>query len=132
MAELKYSRQREAIRNYLSETKEHPTAETVYHAIRKIYPNISLGTVYRNLNLLADTGEINKLSCGDGSEHFDYDTSRHYHFICTGCGRVLDLKMASIDSINTIAGSHFDGTIEGHSTYFYGKCPCCKSGSSNL
>lgn len=129
MAELKYSRQREAIRNYLSQSKEHPTAETVYSAIREIYPNISLGTVYRNLNLLVETGEIIKLSCGDNSDHYDYDTSSHYHFICSNCGRVLDLKMDSIDSINNVAGSHFDGTIEGHCTYFYGKCPDCHSNS---
>lgn len=127
MAELKYSRQREAIRSYLSRTKEHPTAEAVYAAIREIHPNISLGTVYRNLNLLVSTGEIQKLSCGDGSDHFDYDTSSHYHFICTDCGCVLDLEMNSIDSINDIAGSHFNGSIEGHSTYFYGKCPDCKA-----
>lgn len=126
MAELKYSRQREAIRNYLAGSKEHPTAEMVYSAIRQIYPNISLGTVYRNLSLLVETGEIIKLSCGDNSDHFDYDTSTHYHFICTNCGRVLDLEMDSIDLINTIAGAHFNGTIEGHSTYFYGKCPDCK------
>lgn len=127
MAELKYSRQREAIRSYLSRTKEHPTAEAVYAAIREIHPNISLGTVYRNLNLLVATGEIQKLSCGDGSDHFDYDTSSHYHFICTDCGCVLDLEMSPIDSINDIAGSHFNGSIEGHSTYFYGKCPDCKA-----
>ncbi|KSV58548.1 Fur family transcriptional regulator [Acetivibrio ethanolgignens] len=125
MAELKYSRQREAIRTYLAETKEHPTAEMVYSAIRQTYPNISLGTVYRNLNLLVETGEINKLSCGDGLDHFDYDTSSHYHFVCTKCGRVIDLKMDSIDSINKAAGSHFDGSIDGHCTYFYGKCPHC-------
>lgn len=125
MAELKYSRQREAIRTYLAGTKEHPTAEMVYNTIRQTYPNISLGTVYRNLNLLVETGEINKLSCGDGLDHFDYDTSRHYHFICTDCGRVIDLEMDSIDSINKVAGSHFNGSINGHCTYFYGKCPHC-------
>lgn len=125
MAELKYSRQREAIRAYLAGTKEHPTAEMVYHAIRQTYPNISLGTVYRNLNLLVETGEINKLSCGDGLEHFDYDTGSHYHFVCTDCGRVIDLEMDSIDSINKVAGSHFAGNIDGHFTYFYGKCPQC-------
>lgn len=125
MAELKYSRQREAIRTYLAGTKEHPTAEMVYSAIRQIYPNISLGTVYRNLNLLVETGEINKLSCGDGLDHFDYDTNSHYHFVCTKCGRVIDLEMDSIDSINKVAGSHFNGSIDGHFTYFYGKCPHC-------
>lgn len=125
MSGLKYSRQRESIRSYLAETKDHPTADMVYQNIRKIYPNISLGTVYRNLNLLAETGEIIKLTCGDGIDHFDADTSQHYHFICTSCKRVIDLDMDSINHINTIASSNFPGSIEGSITYFYGKCPDC-------
>lgn len=60
MSVTKYSRQREAIKEYLAHTKEHPTADMVYMQIRKIYPNISLGTVYRNLNFLADKGEVQK------------------------------------------------------------------------
>ena len=64
MAALKYSRQREAIKNYLEGRTDHPTADMVYMAIREIYPNISLGTVYRNLTLLAKQGEISKISCG--------------------------------------------------------------------
>ena len=58
MANLKYSRQREAIKEFLASTKEHPTADTVYMHVREEFPRISLGTVYRNLNLLADMGEI--------------------------------------------------------------------------
>ena len=71
MAGVKYSRQRQAIIDYLCSTKEHPTAETVYTNVRIQYPNVSLGTVYRNLNLLADEGEILRLTCGDGSDRFD-------------------------------------------------------------
>lgn len=59
---LKYSKQREAIKNYLMSTKEHPTADTVYLHVKEEFPNISLGTVYRNLNLLADIGEVTKIS----------------------------------------------------------------------
>lgn len=69
MAGLKYSRQREAVLVYLRSTKSHPTAEQVYQKIREEFPKISLGTVYRNLNLLADCGEILRLNCGDGVEH---------------------------------------------------------------
>jgi Fur family peroxide stress response transcriptional regulator len=71
MSVTKYSRQREAIKEYLAHTKEHPTADMVYMQIRKIYPNISLGTVYRNLNFLADKGEVQKIDCQDGSIRFD-------------------------------------------------------------
>ena len=71
MASLKYSRQRESIKEFLMTRTDHPTADTVYHQLRKIYPNISLGTVYRNLALLADIGEIQKICTGDGADRFD-------------------------------------------------------------
>lgn len=129
MAVNKYSRQREAIKEYLSGTKEHPTADTVYMNLRANYPNISLATVYRNLNLLADQGEILKLNCQDGCDRFDGNPKPHYHFLCNGCGRVLDLEMESIDHINVIAGANFEGKVEGHVTFFYGLCPeCSKKG----
>ena len=71
MQAVRYSRQREAIKNYLLSTTSHPTAEMVYNNIRKELPNISLGTVYRNLNFLADNNEVLRLNCGDGYVHFD-------------------------------------------------------------
>lgn len=128
---LKYSRQREEIKNFLMTRKDHPTADVVYMNVRRQYPNISLGTVYRNLTLLADMGEILRLRVGDGVDHFDADTSPHYHFICTECGSVIDLEMDNIDSITEIAGMNFDGQIKGHFTYFHGTCgDCCKKASS--
>ena len=122
---LKYSRQREAIKDFLSTRKDHPTADIVYMNVREEFPNISLGTVYRNLTLLADLGEILRLRVGDGMDHFDYTTENHYHFICTDCGSVLDLEMDSIQEINETASQNFDGVIEGNVTYFYGKCSSC-------
>lgn len=126
MAAIKYSRQREAIKEFLANTKEHPTADIVYTNIREIYPNVSLGTVYRNLNFLSEKGEILKLSCGDGCDRFDGNSLPHNHFICTECGSVIDLEMESIDHINVIAGANFEGEIKGHVTYFFGKCAACK------
>lgn len=123
----KYSRQREAIKEYLAHTKEHPTADTVYMNIRSTYPNISLGTVYRNLNLLAEQGEIVKINCQDGSDRFDSNSNPHYHFLCNGCGKVIDIEMESIEHINKIAGAGFTGKVEGHVTFFYGLCPDCCS-----
>lgn len=123
----KYSRQREEIKSYLASRKDHPTADAVYMAMRERIPNISLGTVYRNLTMLAENGEILRLRVGDGVDHFDYDTSNHYHFICSKCGSVIDLDMKSIDSIVNVAGAGFDGQIAGHVTYFYGTCGNCLS-----
>ena len=126
MAGVKFSRQRQAIMDYLCSTKEHPTAETVYANVRVHYPRVSLGTVYRNLNLLAEEGEILRLTCGDGSDRFDGNPKPHYHFLCTGCGRVLDLTMEPLSHINILAAAEFDGTIEGHTVLFHGKCSNCK------
>ncbi len=104
MAALKYSRQREMIKEFLMTRKDHPTADIVYMNVRRQNPNISLGTVYRNLTLLADIGEIARLRVGDGVDHFDADTSPHYHFVCTECGAVIDLEMSSIENITELAG----------------------------
>ena len=129
MATLKYSRQREAIKSYLMSTKEHPTADMVYNKIREEYPNISLGTVYRNLALLVELGEAVKVPSLDGCDHFDGDISRHYHFVCTECGSIIDLDEQAIGDLAELherANRNFGGSIEGSSVYFYGKCEHCK------
>ncbi|MFI3200905.1 MAG: transcriptional repressor [Eubacteriales bacterium] len=121
----KQSKQRLAILQYLKNTKEHPTADIVYSNLRSEFPNISLGTVYRNLSVLADSGEILRLCIGDGTDRFDYTSESHYHFICNECGRVIDLEMEDISSINHVANANFLGEVTGHSTYFHGICPMC-------
>ena len=125
MATLKYSRQRESIIEFLRTRHDHPTADTVYANVKEIYPNISLGTVYRNLSLLADIGEILKISTGEGPDRFDGNPMPHNHFICRKCHQVIDLEMENIDHINEIAGKNFNGQIEGHITNFYGLCGDC-------
>lgn len=122
---LKYSRQRETIKDFLSNRNDHPTADMVYINVRKSYPNISLGTVYRNLTLLADIGEIARLRVGDGADHFDADTSPHYHFICQRCGGIEDLEMVQASNMASKAMECFDGQIDGFVAYFYGKCSSC-------
>ncbi len=125
MKTVKYSRQRESIKNYLMSTREHPTADMVYAAVREEYPNISLGTVYRNLTFLVEHGEINKLSCIGDCERYDSNLEQHYHFICQHCQRVIDLNIMPLDHIEVIAGEKFKGVIEGHNAFFYGKCEAC-------
>ena len=125
MVVRKHSKQRDMIKEFLMTRKDHPTADVVYSNVRMQNPNISLGTVYRNLTLLADTGEILRLRVGDGVDHFDADTSPHYHFVCSDCGSVIDLEMDDIDSIKEVAAAHFKGRIAGHVTYFHGTCENC-------
>lgn len=126
MAILKYSRQREAIKNFLADRKDHPTADTIYACLREEFPNISLGTVYRNLALLTDLGEIARISVGSGAEHYDGDVSQHQHFICTHCQRIFDLSLDNMDAIMELASGSFpDGRIETCRANFYGTCGDC-------
>ena len=125
---LKYSRQRESIKNYLMTRTDHPTAEKIYENVRKEYPKISLGTVYRNLALLTEIGEIQTISTGIGPDRFDGNAAQHYHFICKTCGSVVDLKLQGLEHINLLAQHDFRGVVEGHTAFFYGQCePCMKS-----
>ena len=86
-----FSKQREAILTVLSQTDTHPTANWIYEQVREIIPNISLGTVYRNLSELSRNGDILSLNVGDGFEHFDADNSFHIHLHCNSCGAINDL-----------------------------------------
>ena len=122
---LKYSRQRESIKEFLMTRTDHPTAETIYENLRKEYPKISLGTVYRNLSLLTDIGEIQTISTGVGPDRFDGNVHPHYHFICKHCGQVIDLKMQGLEHINLLAQHEFSGSIEGHTVFFCGSCEEC-------
>ena len=114
---LKYSRQRESIKASLMNRKDHPTADAVYASIREEFPNISLGTVYRNLNLLVELGEVQKLTFGDGKDHFDADTSLHYHFVCRSCGAVIDLPMEPLSAIDQKAQACTAGQVEDHTIF---------------
>ena len=94
----------------------------------EIYPNISLGTVYRNLSLLADLGEIQKLSSFGGADRFDARTTPHCHFMCTRCGRVMDVFSEHIDrSLEDIAADFKDGQISDYKARFFGICNDCLS-----
>jgi Fur family peroxide stress response transcriptional regulator len=123
---VKQSRQRNAILSFLKTRKDHPTAEVVYLNVKTEFPNISLGTVYRNLTQLSDSGVIRRLSYGElGVDHFDADISQHHHFICDNCKCVLDLEMEPITFLDEEANKNFSGCILGHNIYFHGVCPDC-------
>ena len=91
---MKYSRQRELILETVMENPVHPTADTVYAMVREQEPNISLGTVYRNLNLLAEQGILRRIPMPAASDRFDGRTDSHHHMRCCGCGNLFDLPIA--------------------------------------
>ncbi|MDR1564677.1 MAG: transcriptional repressor [Oscillospiraceae bacterium] len=121
----RYSRQREAILSYLKSTKIHPSAETVYLQIKKDIPNISLGTVYRNLAWLRESGDIIQISMPEGAERYDGETRQHHHIMCTSCGRVDDIFEDLIPLLDYKAGVLSGYTSVGHNLHFNGLCPDC-------
>jgi Fe2+/Zn2+ uptake regulation proteins len=125
MKRIKYSRQRAAVKDFLDAHHDHPTADTIYEALRKTFPNISLGTIYRNLALLEELGQINKITSRDGADRYDAETELHNHFICRKCNCVLNLDMDSIDHIKDAAAKHFDGSIDSYVAHFFGTCSDC-------
>ena len=126
MSQHKYSRQRESIIENLKQRTDHPTADMIYSDIRKVYPNVSLGTVYRNLSLLAAENTIRKLNTDDGVLRFDYNAKPHDHFICRQCGNVMDLHLTNAEEeLVKSASTCFEGEIDNCTVTFYGTCEKC-------
>ncbi len=126
MVVRKHSRQRDSILENLMTRKDHPTADMVYSDMRKSYPNISLGTVYRNLSLLTETGEITRLPGINGADRYDGHNEPHDHFICRCCGAVIDLEPVDTADLTRQVSSRFTGgRIESCNISFFGICGCC-------
>ena len=94
MKKTRNTRQRGVILDILRKTDEHPTAEIIYREARRVLPNISLGTVYRNLNFLRDQGTVREIRPGEGgSSRFDGTAAPHAHFHCVHCSALLDVPL---------------------------------------
>ena len=131
MANLKRSKQRECIKAFLATRTDHPTADTIYMNIRQEFPNISLGTVYRNLAQLAENGDILKISTSANKEHFDGFVHRHFHFVCNKCDKIYDVDLDGMDEIKNQAAEKLNADIEDYSLIFYGICENCSSKKNN-
>ena len=123
---MKYSKQREHILKTLRENVIHPTADEIYALARKGMPSLSLATVYRNLNQLAESGEIRKLEIPGGPERFDHRLHDHYHVRCLKCGRVFDVDMPYQISLSQALRDSRGFLIEEHDIVFKGLCPGCR------
>jgi Fe2+ or Zn2+ uptake regulation protein len=121
----KRSRQREEILKVLRQTTSHPTADWVYAKLKNKHPKLSLGTVYRNLNILKEQGEILELSFGSTFDRFDGNPRHHYHFICEDCGKVFDVAMPTENRLNQKAQSNSPFKINSHRLEFFGFCQNC-------
>ena len=127
---LRMTRQRQVILEELRKVNTHPSADEIYEIVRKRLPRISLGTVYRNLEILSESGEIQKLEPGCSLKRFDGDPSDHCHIRCVRCDRIADAPMVpdleiDLDKVNT---TNFE--IIGHRLEFLGLCPTCSDKSN--
>ncbi len=131
---MKFSKQRLLIHNAVRDNRIHPTADDVYAILRPQNPNLSLGTVYRNLNNLARNGELLKITMPNGGDRFDADVSNHYHFVCTDCNEVFDLEIpqisAAVDEAVDEAVETLDFEVDSYQLVFNGRCKNCKKKSS--
>jgi Fur family peroxide stress response transcriptional regulator len=118
------TKQLEIIWEAVKDDNSHPTADQVYAKVRERFPNVSLGTVYRNLQKLVVDEKLQVLMIGR-AQHFDPLVKRHQHFICEKCGRVFDVLVDSRDEIKPAKLPHAGFKVTSHQLAFYGACKQC-------
>ena len=123
---VRMTRQRRVILDQMRTPGEHLTADEVYERVRRRLPSISLGTVYRNLEILSRVGRIRKLHLGGGRRLYDGGLHRHYHVRCVRCGRVADVSAEPMGNLDAAAGGLSDFEILDHELEFRGLCPACR------
>lgn len=126
MAISKYSRQRELIHKAVMDNNVHPTAEFIYNYLKKDNPQLSLGTVYRNLQQLYEKGEIHRLSLPNQPDRYDGVLAKHYHAICNSCGKVIDINIDKLSDIDELVSRKTGLEIIDHNIIFNTICPMCK------
>lgn len=117
--------QRHAILEYIIQSTSHPTADEIYRALEKAFPNMSVATVYNNLRVFKKAGLVKELTYGDSSSRFDFVTHDHYHMICNDCGKIVDFHYPGLDEVEHLA-SHVTGfQVDYHRLEIYGTCRDC-------
>ena len=118
----RYSRQRERIYQALQEGRCHPTAEMIYDKLKPSMPRLSLGTVYRNLQQMAEEGYIRRLEWP--TARFDVEVQPHSHLHCCRCGQVIDLPVPYDEALDR-AAEQCGCQVKRHELMFEGICPTC-------
>ncbi len=127
---LRMTLQRRVILEELRKVNNHPSADEIYEIVRKRLPRISLGTIYRNLEILSESGDIQKLEPGCALKRFDGNPTEHCHIRCVRCDRIADAPMASDIEIDLARVNSTDFEIIGHRLEFLGVCPICSDRSN--
>lgn len=127
MAALRNTIQRDLVLQAVRDLKNHPTPEEVYEYIHKKHPTISKGTVYRNLNVLVEQGQLYRVSMPDSANRVDHTLTPHYHFACRICKTVEDVDLPYMEGIMEKEIRNLEGfEVEGHELIFSGVCPACR------
>lgn len=116
--------QRSLVLEAVRSLHNHPTSADVYEAVRKKHPSISRATVYRNLGVLAEKGEVLHIPVTGGADRYDFRCDCHFHAICDKCGAVYDVEMPDADPISQVKDSH-GFNVTGYDLIFHGVCPDC-------
>ena len=122
---LRMTRQRQVILEELRKVKTHPSADALYERVKRRLPRISLGTVYRNLEILSRLGEIQHVEIGGAMKRFDGNTQNHYHIRCLRCDRVDDVRIGPLKEVEAALAGATDYQITGHRLEFIGLCRKC-------
>lgn len=122
--------QRHAVLEYLLNAMTHPTADEIYKALENKFPNMSVATVYNNLRVLKEVGLVRELPYGDSSSRFDCDMSKHYHIICSQCGKIVDFHYPSLDEVESLAEQVTGFNVSHHRLEVYGTCTDCQKVAS--
>lgn len=130
-AMIRLTTQRQIILEELSKVKTHPTASELYDMVRRRLPRIGLGTVYRNLELMAESGMILKIEVGGTQKRFDATTDEHYHIRCSACGKVDDIDVPVVKELVAQAAANSTYNILGHHVEFTGICTDCQKDTSH-
>ncbi|MEZ4357711.1 MAG: transcriptional repressor [Eubacteriales bacterium] len=120
-----YSKQREIIYNAMKDNRSHPTADELYNQLKPKNPQLSIGTVYRNLNLLVEKGLIDRIKVPNGPDRFDRKDSPHYHMICKVCGKAFDIPKSYIEINKNALNKDDIALVEELNVICYGKCRDC-------
>jgi Fur family transcriptional regulator, peroxide stress response regulator len=120
------TKQRQAVLDFLRGASSHPTADQVYDEVRKVIPHISKGTVYRNLRILHETGQISELNLSGTVSRFEGRQDNHYHFRCDNCGRVFDLDEPVDTELDKKVAEKTGFNVSYHQLEFRGLCRDCR------
>jgi len=119
------SRQRTRVLEVLQSTDSHPTADWVYENLKKEFPKLSLGTVYRNIGILIEQGLVQRIQSGSTHDRFEANNEKHYHLICEKCGKIMDFNMKEINDLEKQASRMTNFKINSHRIDFFGICSNC-------